>query len=169
MIADFAALTVSSQDLPASYAGRNTRPSHPLTSAACPSMCLARYRCLVALRTALACQIRNLKALKRWHFLPCAVTTDHGSIHAMKTTIDAAGRLVIPKEIRRQAGLQPGMPLEVRWQNGRIEIEPAALPVTLVREGRLLVAAPQGEVGELTAAAVEDTRRTLARERGVGA
>jgi AbrB family looped-hinge helix DNA binding protein len=87
----------------------------------------------------------------------------------MKTTIDAAGRLVIPKEIRRQAGLQPGMPLEVRWQNGRIEIEPAALPVTLVREGRLLVAAPHGEVGELTAAAVEDTRRTLAREREVGA
>ncbi|HZS92352.1 MAG TPA: AbrB/MazE/SpoVT family DNA-binding domain-containing protein, partial [Chloroflexota bacterium] len=43
----------------------------------------------------------------------------------MKTTMDAAGRLVIPREIRRQAGLQPGMPVEVRWHDGRIEIEPA--------------------------------------------
>lgn len=84
----------------------------------------------------------------------------------MKTTIDSAGRLVIPKEIRRQAGLRPGMPLEVRWQDGRIEIEPAALPVTLVREGHLLVATPQMEVGPLTAAIVEDTRQELAHERG---
>lgn len=86
----------------------------------------------------------------------------------MKTTIDMAGRLVIPKEIRRQAGLRPGMPLEVRWRAGRIEIEPAATPVTLVRKGRLLVAAPQTEVEALSAATVEDTRQVLARERGLG-
>jgi AbrB family looped-hinge helix DNA binding protein len=86
----------------------------------------------------------------------------------MKTTIDRAGRLVIPKEIRRQAGLRPGMPLEVRWRAGRIEIEPAATPVTLVRKGRLLVAAPQAEVEALSAATVEETRQVLARERGLG-
>jgi AbrB family looped-hinge helix DNA binding protein len=86
----------------------------------------------------------------------------------MKTTIDMAGRLVIPKEIRRQAGLRPGMPLEVRWRAGRIEIEPAATPVTLVRKGRLLVAAPQTEGEALSAATVEETRQVLARERGLG-
>ncbi len=83
----------------------------------------------------------------------------------MKTTIDAAGRLVIPKEIRRQAGLQPGMPLDVRWQDGRIEIEPAARPVRLERRGRFLVAVADG-TDELTTEIVEETREALARERG---
>ena len=41
----------------------------------------------------------------------------------MKTTIDGAGRLVIPKQIREQVGLKPGMPLDIRVDNGVIEIE----------------------------------------------
>jgi AbrB family looped-hinge helix DNA binding protein len=84
----------------------------------------------------------------------------------MKVTIDAAGRLVIPQAIRREAGLKPGTSLDVRWRDGRIEIEPAPLPVKLVRRGRLLVAVPQGKVGPLRAETVERTRRTLRRERG---
>ena len=83
----------------------------------------------------------------------------------MKTTIDAAGRLVIPKEIRREAGLRPGTPLTVRWRDGRIEIEPVPLPVKLVRKGRLLVAVPQEDVSPLRAETVERTRRALRRER----
>jgi AbrB family looped-hinge helix DNA binding protein len=78
----------------------------------------------------------------------------------MKTTIDAAGRLVIPKKIRREAGPKPGMPLEVRWREERIEIEPAPLPVKLVRKGRLLVAVPQKAVIPLPTETVERTRRT---------
>ena len=83
----------------------------------------------------------------------------------MKRTIDSAGRLVIPKEIRREAGLKPGMPLEVRWGEGRIEILPVPLPVKLVRKGRLLVAVPKKDVNALTAETVERTRRTLRQER----
>jgi AbrB family looped-hinge helix DNA binding protein len=45
----------------------------------------------------------------------------------MKTTIDHAGRLVIPKDIRRESGIKPGMPLEVRWEKGAIAITPAKL------------------------------------------
>jgi len=81
----------------------------------------------------------------------------------MKTTIDAAGRLVIPRAIRRQAGLQPGMALEVRCRDGRIEIEPAALPVKLVRKGRLVVAVPETDGEQLTAETVEATRQALAQ------
>jgi len=84
----------------------------------------------------------------------------------MKTTMDSAGRLVIPGEIRREAGLKPGIPLEVRWRDGRVEIEPAPLPVKLVRKGRLLVAIPEGRPGPLGAGTVEKTRRMLRRERG---
>jgi AbrB family looped-hinge helix DNA binding protein len=88
-------------------------------------------------------------------------------IPTMKTTIDHAGRLVIPKDVRREAGLRPGMALDVRWRAGRIEIEPAPMRVTLVRKGRLLVAMPEGmEVASLTRETVERTRRALRQERG---
>lgn len=83
----------------------------------------------------------------------------------MKTTIDAAGRLVIPSAVRRQAGLRPGMPLEVRWRDGRLEIEPAPVPVRLERQGRWLVAIPEGDVPPLTTDVVEQTRQALQAER----
>ena len=84
----------------------------------------------------------------------------------MITTMDAAGRLVIPREIRREAALEPGVPLEVRWRDGVIEIEPQSLAVTLKRKGRLLVASPTANVGTLRTATVERTRRDLATRRG---
>ena len=84
----------------------------------------------------------------------------------MVTTMDPAGRLVIPAEIRREAAIEPGTPLDVRWRDGIIEIEPQPLPVTLARRGRLLVAQPTRRVATLRTADVERTRRELARERG---
>ena len=83
----------------------------------------------------------------------------------MKTTIDHAGRLVIPKDIRRESGIKPGMPLDVRWENGKIAITPAPLPVKLERKGRLLVAVPTDDTPLLTTDAVERTRKRLRRER----
>jgi len=84
----------------------------------------------------------------------------------MKTTIDSAGRLVIPMEIRREAGIKAGMSLEIRTREGRIEIEPAPLEVKLERRGHLLVAIPKKPVPPLTAVVVEESRRKLHRERG---
>ena len=83
----------------------------------------------------------------------------------MVTTIDSAGRLVVPKEIRQQAQLKPGMPLEIRLREGCIEIEPAPLEVTFKRRRRLLVAVPRKAVGQLKSETVEETRRRLRRER----
>lgn len=83
----------------------------------------------------------------------------------MLTTMDAAGRLVIPSEIRREAALEPGVPLDVRWQDGIIEIEPHPLAVTLKRKGRLLVASPKTRVPTLRAAAVDRTRQRMAERR----
>jgi AbrB family looped-hinge helix DNA binding protein len=84
----------------------------------------------------------------------------------MVTTMDAAGRLVIPSEIRREAAIEPGTPLEVRWRDGVIEIEPRPLEVKLERKGRLLVATPARRVPPLRTATVERTRRQIARRRG---
>lgn len=83
----------------------------------------------------------------------------------MTITMDAAGRLVIPREIRREAALEPGVPLDVRWRDGVIEIEPQAQAVTLKRKGRLLVASPVSKVSTLRTAVVERTRRDLRRGR----
>lgn len=82
--------------------------------------------------------------------------------------MDGAGRLVIPKEIRREARLAPGATLEVRWRDGRIEIEPAPTPVRLQRRGRLLVAMPEQKLPQLTSETVEQARRKLLDERAAG-
>ena len=84
----------------------------------------------------------------------------------MVTTMDAAGRLVIPSEIRREAAIEPGAPLDVRWRDGVIEIEPRPLDVKLERKGRLLVATPARKVPRLRTATVERTRRQVASHRG---
>jgi AbrB family looped-hinge helix DNA binding protein len=84
----------------------------------------------------------------------------------MITTMDQAGRLVIPRDIRREAALEPGTPLEVRWRDGMIEIEPQPLPVKLQRQGRLLVAQSVTKVPALKTTTVERTRRDLAKRRG---
>jgi len=83
----------------------------------------------------------------------------------MITTMDRAGRLVIPREIRREAALEPGTPLEVRWRDGVIEIEPQPLAVKLERKGRLVVARPLTQMAALRTGTVERTRRHLAAGR----
>jgi AbrB family looped-hinge helix DNA binding protein len=80
-----------------------------------------------------------------------------GMIHTMKTTIDRAGRVVVPKALRQAIGLQPGSEIELSATDGRIELEPAPLEVRLERRGGLLVAVPTRSVAPLTAAVVERT------------
>lgn len=85
--------------------------------------------------------------------------------YATTITIDRAGRVVIPKEIRDEAGIEPGMPLEVRCREGRIEIEPRRRPIRIVKKGRLQVA-ESVETGEpLTRAHVRAASRKTS-ERG---
>lgn len=86
----------------------------------------------------------------------------------MGITIDQAGRLVIPKEIRREARLVAGAPLEIRWREGRIEIEPVPAAVRLQHRGRLLVATPHGKLPALAPETVEETRARLLEERAAG-
>jgi AbrB family looped-hinge helix DNA binding protein len=84
----------------------------------------------------------------------------------MKTTIDRAGRLVVPKRIRDAAGITPGAELEIRVADGRIEIEPAPLEVKLVKRGSLTVAVPRRAVPPLTEDVVRETVERLRRRRG---
>lgn len=58
----------------------------------------------------------------------------------MRTTIDGAGRIVVPKRLREELNLVAGTTLELRVRDGRIEIEPVATPMRLVRRGKGRVA-----------------------------
>lgn len=83
-------------------------------------------------------------------------------INAMKTTIDAAGRIVVPKALREALQLKPGQALELRAGDGRLEIEVAATPMKLVKRGKGVVAVPEQPVPRLTA---EQVREALDRVR----
>lgn len=80
----------------------------------------------------------------------------------MHVTIDAAGRLVVPKALRDQLGLSPDTPLEIEIVDGHLELAPLDTPASIV-DG------PNGPVVAATGAAISDTdvRRIIeaARER----
>jgi len=60
----------------------------------------------------------------------------------MRSTIDRAGRVVIPAAIREKAGLVPGTALEVTLDEIGVRIERIAPGPKLVRIGKRLVARP---------------------------
>jgi AbrB family looped-hinge helix DNA binding protein len=60
----------------------------------------------------------------------------------MRTTIDKAGRVVIPASIRDRAGLTPGAELEVTLDEAGIRLERVAPGPRIVKVGRRLVARP---------------------------
>jgi len=81
----------------------------------------------------------------------------------MRTSIDAAGRVVVPKSLRDALGLSPGAELDVTIRDGAIVLEPPPTAVKLVRRGKGLVAVPDKPLPTLTAdevrATLEATRR----------
>lgn len=80
----------------------------------------------------------------------------------MRTTIDKAGRIVVPKAIRDELGFDGGNEVEVSLVDGRIEIEPVTSHVRLERKHGRLVAASDLEMPVLTA---EEVRNVLERLR----
>lgn len=75
----------------------------------------------------------------------------------MRTAIDSAGRVVIPKSLRDALGLTAGQALEIAERDGRLEIVPAPTPMRLVDEGDGVVAVADVDMPVLTADLVRDT------------
>ncbi len=74
----------------------------------------------------------------------------------MRTTIDHAGRVVIPKAVRDEAGLGAGTEVEVVFRDGRVEIQPAAVPMRVTKRAGAVVVEAEGDMPQLTAEAVRD-------------
>jgi len=80
----------------------------------------------------------------------------------MRTTIDKAGRVVIPAPVRDRAGLAPGVELEVTADEFGVRLDRVAPSPRLVKVGRRLVARPTAPATARptvdVAALVEDER-----------
>lgn len=93
---------------------------------------------------------------------PRADGCSDGRFSAMRSTIDRAGRVVVPKRIREQLRLLDGGEVEITQRDGVIEITPVAVDARIVTtpEGPV-AAAPSGQpvlTDDLVRAAVDDLR-----------
>ena len=83
----------------------------------------------------------------------------------MRTTIDGAGRIVVPKALRDAMGLEAGQEIELTLTDGRIEIDVPPIDVRLERRDGVLVAVPIQPVPVLTPEMVRDVIEELRDER----
>jgi AbrB family looped-hinge helix DNA binding protein len=81
----------------------------------------------------------------------------------MKTTIDKAGRVVIPKELRSRLGLSGGHEVEITERDGRLEIEAPSVNISLVDTPNGVVAVPDRPLPPLTDEIVRDTLERVRR------
>ena len=80
----------------------------------------------------------------------------------MKTTIDKAGRVVIPAAVRARVGLRPGAELDVQVDYGAIRLVRAVPRAKLVRIGKRLVAKPTADPRRLP---IVDVAKLVEEER----
>ena len=76
----------------------------------------------------------------------------------MTSTIDSAGRVVIPKSVREAARLRPGTRVRFRVESVGVLIEAEPLAVSLERRGTVVVAVPRTPVPALS---VDEVAKTI--------
>ncbi len=77
----------------------------------------------------------------------------------MKTTIDAAGRIVLPKPLRDALGLAAGSTVDISQYGSGLQIIPAGRTACIVEEVGVLVATGDTTVDDETVLNLIDTAR----------
>lgn len=75
---------------------------------------------------------------------------------AMSATIDAAGRLVIPKALRDRAGLTAGTRVDFHYRDGHIEIAPIEVEGGWERHRGIDFPTPHSAACDLTVQQIRD-------------
>ena len=81
----------------------------------------------------------------------------------MKTTIDAAGRIIVPKAVRDALRLTAGQQLDIVVADGAMEIHIPVTPMTLVETASGPVAQADVPLPVLTAEVVRDVLESVRR------
>ncbi|MDQ6658621.1 MAG: AbrB/MazE/SpoVT family DNA-binding domain-containing protein [Actinomycetota bacterium] len=81
----------------------------------------------------------------------------------MRTTIDAGGRVVIPRDIRAALGLHAGQQVDIAVVDGRVSIDVTGVGMHLETISGIPVAMPDEAVEPLTAEVVRATLEQLRR------
>lgn len=77
-------------------------------------------------------------------------------------TVDAAGRIMIPKALRDRLGLRAGTSVMVSEHDGALELVPRPVDVEIVQRGRVAVLQPRDE---LASAGEDEVRSAVERSR----
>ncbi len=80
----------------------------------------------------------------------------------MRTTIDKAGRIVVPKAMRDELGLAGGQELEITSRDGHLEVDAVPVAMRLVDRDGAPVALPSQPLPPLSA---QQVREVLERTR----
>jgi AbrB family looped-hinge helix DNA binding protein len=96
---------------------------------------------------------RNLAAQKAWEW------QNDGIVLPMKTTIDRAGRIVLPKPLRDALGLEAGSTVDVSQYGSGLQIVAAGRTARLVEEDGVLVATGDTAIDDETLINLIDTAR----------
>lgn len=81
----------------------------------------------------------------------------------MQTTIDSAGRIVVPKPLRDELGLVGGERLEIRAHDGTLEVDVIPVPMHLEEQGGVPFAVPSEPLPVLTAQQVREILQRVRR------
>jgi AbrB family looped-hinge helix DNA binding protein len=81
----------------------------------------------------------------------------------MRATIDGAGRIVVPKPLRDELGVQPGQVLELQVRDGHLQIDVVPVEMRLEPGRNGPVAVPVNELPTLTAEQVRETLESTRR------
>ena len=81
----------------------------------------------------------------------------------MNVSIDRAGRIVVPKQLRDSLGFTEGADLELLVEDGRLVIELRNPPKRLEKRGNSYVIVADEPVGQMTPEQVSDVLESVRR------